>query len=374
MSIILKTRRIVDRSTMSTGPAPSTTDLEATCLVARLEEAEALQGCFSGDGELTWTNPTAVVAAQSAGEGLGWEGDAIVEDGGAVAATAAEGDDLAALAFSDSAFDFKLRLGVAGANVEVAARMPRRYPSKDCSAEAHVNCDTISRAALSRVNEAVTRRLTEAAAVTGGHDNDLCDAMLWLQGDCEELNDAVAAGADTSEAAGTSELDGGSDGAAGAGRADSGARAPRNRTWLWFIGFYTRSIIDAFVEAAGDEGLEGFLMPGKPAVACLEGSAADIASFLVTCRTQLFAKVPAASRKMTVAMEEADIGSGAFAGEGFRELSMAAAAGTHKRKDMTDMAGLATFLEGKGCGHAFTAMFGNAGVERRPAGAGKPDG
>ena len=51
--------------------------------------------------------------------------------------------------------------------------------------------------------------------------------------------------------------------------------------------------------------LPGFLMPGKPAVACIEGPATAIAAFMKHVRTVLFATVPAASRKMQTARIDA---------------------------------------------------------------------
>ena len=47
-----------------------------------------------------------------------------------------------------------------------------------------------------------------------------------------------------------------------------------------FIGFYTKSIRDGFCGAAGPLGCTGFLMPGKPAIAAVEGSAEAIAEFI----------------------------------------------------------------------------------------------
>lgn len=44
----------------------------------------------------------------------------------------------------------------------------------------------------------------------------------------------------------------------------------------------------------------GFLMPGKPAVAAVEGTPEAIARFIKVTRTELFATVPPASRKMTL--------------------------------------------------------------------------
>lgn len=66
---------------------------------------------------------------------------------------------------------------------------------------------------------------------------------------------------------------------------------PIHRQWIWFIGFYTRSIIKAFCSTANEMGCTGFLMPGKPAVAAVEATAEVIAEFLKVTRTELFARV-----------------------------------------------------------------------------------
>ena len=134
------------------------------------------------------------------------------------------------------------------------------------------------------------------------------------------------------------------------------------RQWITFIGFYTKSIIKAFCQTAAGMGLTGFLMPGKPAVAALEGSAADIAAFVRVTRTDLFAKVNPASRKMTLSLLEEEIAARAF--DGFEELKLltscsgeAGAKQAHKRKDMADLGKLHAFLSARGLGHAFEFMF-----------------
>eukprot|EP01063_Lacrimia_lanifica_P029524 TRINITY_DN4523_c0_g4_i1.p2 TRINITY_DN4523_c0_g4~~TRINITY_DN4523_c0_g4_i1.p2 ORF type:complete len:263 (+),score=93.29 TRINITY_DN4523_c0_g4_i1:121-909(+) len=128
-----------------------------------------------------------------------------------------------------------------------------------------------------------------------------------------------------------------------------------HRQWIWFIGFYTKSIRKDFCEAAAALGCTGFLMPGKPAVAAVEGPPAAIAEFLRVTRTVLFAKVAPSARKMTLSLLDAPIAGRVF--DGFEELDMVAAPSTHKRKDMADLGGLEAFLTRKGLGHAFQHIF-----------------
>eukprot|EP00732_Lithocolla_globosa_P000195 Lithocolla_globosa_v1_NODE_45_length_8054_cov_9.461981.p4 type:complete len:273 gc:universal NODE_45_length_8054_cov_9.461981:5015-4197(-) len=131
-----------------------------------------------------------------------------------------------------------------------------------------------------------------------------------------------------------------------------------DRQWLVFIGFHTKSIRRGFCQTALSLGCTGFLMPGKPAVAAVEGTQASIAEFLRLTRTDLFATVPAASRKMTVSLLEKDI---VRAFDGFEEVDLTSAldksAKGHKRKDIVDLGQLQCFLSDLGLSHAFSFMF-----------------
>eukprot|EP00756_Hemistasia_phaeocysticola_P012875 Hpha_TRINITY_DN15232_c3_g1::TRINITY_DN15232_c3_g1_i1::g.66585::m.66585 len=137
-----------------------------------------------------------------------------------------------------------------------------------------------------------------------------------------------------------------------------------HRQWLWFIGFYTRSIRKEFCETAASMGCTGFLMPGKPAVAAVEGTPAVIAEFLRVTRTVVFAAVAPSARKMQLSLLDAPIAGRAFAG--FEEVDLTADPATHKRKDMTDLGSLEAFLSAHGVGHAFQHLF-NMAVPGRDA-------
>ncbi len=147
-----------------------------------------------------------------------------------------------------------------------------------------------------------------------------------------------------------------SDHAAAAGSASScslPSGALEQRLWLGFIGFYTPSIRQAFVAEARSLGLTGFLMPGKPAVAALEGDKSDISRFLIVTRTQLFASVPPASRKMTVMLVESSSASGSLhrAFKSFDEIELRCEPGTHARRDIADLGALRALLDARGLGH-----------------------
>ncbi|KAJ9470194.1 hypothetical protein DIPPA_03839 [Diplonema papillatum] len=132
-------------------------------------------------------------------------------------------------------------------------------------------------------------------------------------------------------------------------------RGPLERQWLWFIGFYTKSIRKTFCETAASMGCTGFLMPGKPAVSAVEGTAPQIAEFIRVTRTEVFAKVAPASRKMTLSLLDSPIAARAFTG--FEEVEITAAPSTHKRKDMADLGGLQAYLAQHDLSHAFTHIF-----------------
>eukprot|EP00798_Chlamydomonas_sp_ICE-L_P007272 gene7272-384_t len=127
------------------------------------------------------------------------------------------------------------------------------------------------------------------------------------------------------------------------------------RTWISFMGFYQDSIIEAFCAEARSLGLTGFLAAGKPAVAAVEGSGKDIATFLKAVRTQLFARVPQGSRKMSVELDE-QVQHRTF--PAFERLTLHST-GSHHRSDMLDLGELAKFLDSCGCSHAFKLIFGS---------------
>ena len=146
------------------------------------------------------------------------------------------------------------------------------------------------------------------------------------------------------------------------GQATTGQAQPPmdtlDRQWIWFIGFYTKSIIKAFCSTAAELGCTGFLMPGKPAVAAVEGTPSAIAEFLRVTRTELFARVPPASRKMKLCLVDRGIEARVFTG--FEERTLRVVPGAHKRKDIADLGGLEAFLRDRGLSHAFNEIFDSA--------------
>ena len=213
----------------------------------------------------------------------------------------------------------------------------------DGGMQASVRCDALRRGALSSLNARLAEHVARLKADAESADEPLAaDVVSWVQ-ECAELE---AAGDENEEADGDEE--------AGEGETEE---TDLVRQWIWFIGFYTRSIMDEFCQCTRDNGITGFLMPGKPAVAALEGSDAAIADFLKATRTDVFRNVPPASRKMTVSLrEDRDVRRvfGDFALTSFN------ADEGHKRKDIADLGSLRIFLDQQGLGHAFEHMFRSA--------------
>ena len=198
-------------------------------------------------------------------------------------------------------------------------------------------------------------------------NDDPLEAILWCARTWGRTSGVPPTGAVVDETAGSDR-----DSHAGCSGIDgmSAFQTCEHRRWLWFIGFYTPRIREAFVEEANGCGLTGFLMPGKPAIAVLEGSRAVIDRFLVTTRTILFASVPPASRKMTVTLEEgaaSEIDRSSQvpvpatspiptarlrrAFSDFREESLRCAPGSHVRGDISDIGALRALLDARGLEH-----------------------
>lgn len=114
--------------------------------------------------------------------------------------------------------------------------------------------------------------------------------------------------------------------------------------WLWFIGFYTPSIIDDFCKSASSFKLTGFLMSGKPGIACLEGTEQQIDAYLKHVRTVVFACVDRNSRKMNVTLKE--LSADTFDQRRFSKFEHKVFANAHhKRSDMADMSALRVYLQ-----------------------------
>eukprot|EP00928_Gymnodinium_smaydae_P016705 TRINITY_DN16306_c0_g1_i1.p1 TRINITY_DN16306_c0_g1~~TRINITY_DN16306_c0_g1_i1.p1 ORF type:complete len:312 (-),score=31.39 TRINITY_DN16306_c0_g1_i1:11-946(-) len=77
-----------------------------------------------------------------------------------------------------------------------------------------------------------------------------------------------------------------------------------DRQWITFISFTSSKIAKEFCAAALGNNITGFLMVGKPGIACLEGGPKAISAFLKIVRTDIFAQIDPAARKMTLSINE----------------------------------------------------------------------
>ena len=126
----------------------------------------------------------------------------------------------------------------------------------------------------------LTAELSVALAAFVAEELDLGPSIYMLvsfvEEWCDDHQDAMAAAAAAITAApresAGAKAGGGSGGGDGGGSCGTGVAIGETellleRQWIWFIGFYTKSIIKAFCSTAAEHGCTGFLMPGKPAVA-----------------------------------------------------------------------------------------------------------
>jgi hypothetical protein len=131
-------------------------------------------------------------------------------------------------------------------------------------------------------------------------------------------------------------------------------RSETSVQWLFFAGFYQKSIVKDFIHSASQYGVTGFLAHGKPAIACVEGPSEAIQGFIRHVRTTVFATVPRASRKMTVGLREAaEADSPSPAGSRpprFQDFQAKEffSQGSHHRSDMLDRKQLDAFLKAHG--------------------------
>merc|ERR1711924_142322 len=100
-----------------------------------------------------------------------------------------------------------------------------------------------------------------------------------------------------------------------------------DRQWITFISFTSSKIAKEFSAAALDREITGFLMGGKPGIACLEGGPVAISGFLRTVRTDIFAQIDPATRKMSLSILEEACTRVRFEGFSIQEFSQAGRGG-----------------------------------------------
>ncbi|GAA5821128.1 hypothetical protein JCM10212_006429 [Sporobolomyces blumeae] len=75
--------------------------------------------------------------------------------------------------------------------------------------------------------------------------------------------------------------------------------APEYRVWLWFPSLSTREKRDDIVNWAPDYGLTGFVLAGKPAILCLEGTEDNIQAYMAEIKSKSWADIPSFQKKVS---------------------------------------------------------------------------
>ncbi|GAA5886243.1 hypothetical protein JCM6882_001578 [Rhodosporidiobolus microsporus] len=71
------------------------------------------------------------------------------------------------------------------------------------------------------------------------------------------------------------------------------------RVWMWFPSLSTREKRDDIVNWAGDYGLSGFVLAGKPALLCVEGTEANVQEYLAEIKSKSWADIPSFQKKIS---------------------------------------------------------------------------
>ncbi|GAA5887310.1 hypothetical protein JCM16303_006586 [Sporobolomyces ruberrimus] len=74
---------------------------------------------------------------------------------------------------------------------------------------------------------------------------------------------------------------------------------PEFRVWLWFPSLSTREKRDDIVNWASDYDLTGFVLAGKPAVMCLEGTENNIQEYMAEIKSKSWADIPSFQKKVS---------------------------------------------------------------------------
>ncbi|GAA6010431.1 hypothetical protein JCM10207_001301 [Rhodosporidiobolus poonsookiae] len=75
--------------------------------------------------------------------------------------------------------------------------------------------------------------------------------------------------------------------------------APEFRVWLWFPSLSTKEKRDDIVNWAAEYSLTGFVLAGKPAILCLEGTEANVQAYLSDIKANSWADIPSFQKKVS---------------------------------------------------------------------------
>ncbi|GAA5845354.1 hypothetical protein JCM3766R1_006328 [Sporobolomyces carnicolor] len=145
---------------------------------------------------------------------------------------------------------------------------------------------------------------------------------------------------------------------------------PEYRVWLWFPSLSTREKRDDIVNWASDYDLTGFVLAGKPAVMCLEGTENNIQEYMADIKSNSWADIPSFQKKVSERFRQpllaasssttTSLSSNDPSHRIFTDMSEITSliAQSGQRANRGDMAEVRAFLDKKGLGDAFGAVVG----------------
>ncbi|GAA5901104.1 uncharacterized protein JCM6883_004754 [Sporobolomyces salmoneus] len=151
-------------------------------------------------------------------------------------------------------------------------------------------------------------------------------------------------------------------------RSGNNENDPEFRVWLWFPSLSTREKRDDIVNWATDYDLTGFVLAGKPAVMCLEGTENNIQDYMADIKSNSWADIPSFQKKVSERYRQplqsssttTTLSSNDPSRRIFSEMSEITKLipQSGQRGNRGDMAEVREYLEKKGLGEAFGTVIG----------------
>ncbi|BGO94941.1 hypothetical protein NBRC10512_000620 [Rhodotorula toruloides] len=143
------------------------------------------------------------------------------------------------------------------------------------------------------------------------------------------------------------------------------ADEPEFRVWLWFPSLSTREKRDDIVNWAPEYGLTGFVLAGKPALLCLEGTESNVQTYLAEIKAKSWADIPSFQKKIseryrTPLLPSSTPSTDPTAHRIFTTMDEITSLipRTGQRGNRGEMGEVRDFLETKGLGEAFGLVIG----------------
>ncbi|GAA5987377.1 hypothetical protein JCM5350_005647 [Sporobolomyces pararoseus] len=148
-----------------------------------------------------------------------------------------------------------------------------------------------------------------------------------------------------------------------------GENDPEFRVWFWFMSLSTREKRDDIVNWASDYDLTGFVLAGKPALMCLEGTENNIQDYMADIKSNSWADIPSFQKKVSERyrqpLRQSSSGTATLSSNdpSYRIFSSMSEITklipqSGQKGNRGDMAEVRDYLEKKGLGEAFGAVVG----------------